>query len=298
MLSFSPVRLEDKAWVDPLVFAEDSRSAGFNFGNVYMWSGPDCHQITRFGDRLLILVNRGETPHFVFPVGSGALLPTIEALQEYAAQNGFPFLLRGLTAEQVEQLESVCPGRFTFEKTREYFDYIYAAGALASLAGKKLHGKRNHINRFEAQHNWHVQPLSADHFPACLELLASWESEDSHEDTAGEHAAIVRGFRAWETLGLEGVALFAGSRLVAFTVGEKISSDTFNVHFEKAYRDVNGAYPMVNREFVRQVLTRHPEILYINREEDMGHENLRLAKQSYNPLFLVEKSIARRRDAT
>ena len=293
MLTFNPVKLEDKAWVDPIVFAEDSRSAGFNFGNMYMWSGNGRHRITRLGDRLLIMLCYGPVPAFVFPIGSGELLPAVEALREYAQENGIPFILRGLTAAHVDELKLACPGQFSFEEMREYFDYVYAAEALATLAGKKLHGKRNHINRFEMAYDWHFEPLTKEHFPACLELLKSWEDEENHENTADEHTAILRGFNAWDELKLEGGTLFAGDRLVAFTAGEKTSSDTFDVHFEKAYRDVNGAYPTVNREFVRLILQRHPEILYINREEDMGHENLRLAKQSYNPLFLVEKSTAR-----
>ncbi len=81
----------------------------------------------------------------------------------------------------------------------------------------------------------------------------------------------------------------ANGQPVAFTMGEKLCSDTYVVHFEKAMADVEGAFQMVNREFVRFILSKHPEIVYINREDDMGSENLRKAKKSYYPEFLVEK---------
>ena len=68
--------------------------------------------------------------------------------------------------------------------------------------------------------------------------------EDESDGIDDEYAAIQRGFAAYDELGLEGGALYAGGRLVAFTVGEQISSDTFDVHFEKAFSEVNGAYPM------------------------------------------------------
>ena len=69
------------------------------------------------------------------------------------------------------------------------------------------------------------------------------------------------------------------------------SSDTFDVHFEKA-ADHEGAYPMINRELVRLVLAEYPQIQYINREDDMGLENLRTAKLSYRPEFMAEKYCA------
>ena len=36
-LQFKTVTLCDKAWVDPIVMAENSPSADYNFGNIYIW---------------------------------------------------------------------------------------------------------------------------------------------------------------------------------------------------------------------------------------------------------------------
>ena len=80
----------------------------------------------------------------------------------------------------------------------------------------------------------------------------------------------------------------AEGKVVAFTLGERLTEDTFDVHFEKAYADVQGAYAMINREFVRRELS---DYTYINREEDMGIPGLRQAKLSYQPDSLVEKGI-------
>ena len=87
--------------------------------------------------------------------------------------------------------------------------------------------------------------------------------------------------------------LFANGQIVGFTMGEMCSSDTFDVHFEKAKIDLNGAYPMVCRELTRLLLQRHPGLVYMNREDDMGLEALRKSKQSYKPERMVEKYIAR-----
>ena len=50
------------------------------------------------------------------------------------------------------------------------------------------------------------------------------------------------------------------------------------------------------REFARLVKTLLPEVRYLNREEDMGLDNLRKAKEEWHPAYLLEKSTARRRE--
>ncbi len=207
--------------------------------------------------------------------------------------------MRGVTENHKKDLEELFPGHFQFEEDRDYWDYIYLAEKLATLSGKKLHGKRNHINRFIEEHTWSFQPITREIVPACMDMLAQWTTANAdqlYDGVEEEHVAIVRAFENFDALDLEGGALFSGDRLIAFTIGEKIADDTFNIHFEKAYSDIQGAYPMVSREFVRQILARHPEIVYINREDDMGKENLRRAKLNYFPAFMVEKYTAIWRD--
>jgi len=62
-----------------------------------------------------------------------------------------------------------------------------------------------------------------------------------------------------------------------------------DVHFEKARPDVDGAYAVINCEFARYIRQKHPYIRFLNREEDMGLEGLRKAKESYYPHHMTEK---------
>ena len=63
----------------------------------------------------------------------------------------------------------------------------------------------------------------------------------------------------------------------------------FDIHFEKAREDVDGAYPAINNEFAKYLRQKYPQLQYLNREDDMGLEGLRKAKLSYNPHHLTEK---------
>ena len=294
MIDFHRVTIADKAWVDPIVAAEDSRSADFNFGNIYMWDGAYHQLVTSLGGRMLTKLRWDRQPFFAFPIGSGPLEPALDALAEFAGQRGYPLAIRGITEEHRAQMEQCCPGRFVFTPDRDNFDYLYLAEKLATMGGKKLHGKRNFCNRFEKTHSWEFRRLTRGLIPACMEMLGQWQAEfDTPPDgLEEEHGAIIRAFMRYDALELEGGALFAEGRLIGFTIGEVISSDTFDVHFEKAFASIPGAYPMVCREFTRQLLADHPQLVYLNREDDMGQDNLREAKLEYAPELLLAKYTA------
>ena len=299
MISFKNVTLCDKPWVDEIVSTENSRSADYNFGNIYIWDRYYRQLICRFGDRMLTKLRYEGRPAFVFPVGSGPLRPAVEALREFADSRGYPLVIRGITAEHREQLEAEFPGRFRFEPETKNFDYIYRAEKLATYSGKSMHGKKNHCNRFEAEHDWRFVPLTREHIPGCLDMLVVWNEENRDRldpSIRYEHDALIRAFAAFEKLGLEGGVLYADGRIVGFSLGEMANRDTFDVHFEKAEIDMNGAYPMVCRELTRMLMEKHPALQYINREDDMGLDSLRQSKLSYKPEFMLEKFIARDND--
>ena len=89
-------------------------------------------------------------------------------------------------------------------------------------------------------------------------------------------------------MGLDGLLLRAGGKVVAFTMGEQMGAeDTYDVHFEKAL-PVPGACPMINREFARWVQEHYPEVRYQNHE---GHGAWRVCvgQESYYPDLLLEK---------
>jgi hypothetical protein len=87
--------------------------------------------------------------------------------------------------------------------------------------------------------------------------------------------------------------LLEGDQVLAFTLASRLSEDTYDVHFEKAREDVDGAYTAINQQMAFHLREKHPELRFLDREEDMGLEGLRKAKLSYNPVILVEKYWAR-----
>ncbi|MBQ2048423.1 MAG: DUF2156 domain-containing protein, partial [Schwartzia sp.] len=60
------------------------------------------------------------------------------------------------------------------------------------------------------------------------------------------------------------------------------------VHIEKGAPDIRGAYTVINQSFLEHEWSEFP---YVNRQEDMGLEGLRTAKESYRPVRMIQKYI-------
>ena len=126
----------------------------------------------------------------------------------------------------------------------------------------------------------------------CFKMAMKWRNlngcEDGDEEKRLEVCVTMNALRLMKELHLTGGCLRVNGEVVAFTLGERLSSDTFVVHIEKALADVEGAYTMINQQFV---LHEMEGFTYVNREEDTGDEGLRQAKLSYKPVFMVEKGV-------
>ena len=275
---------------------ENSPSAGFNFGNIYLWNENHEQLVARADGRMVSKLRRGDQTAFVFPIGRGPLAPAVEAIREFAAVQGVPLVLRGLTEKHVAQLEEAYPGGFAYTENETCADYVYLAEKLATYSGKALHGKKNHCNRFEAENNWDFVPLTRELIPDCLDMLDNWMEDNAQRLESSilrEYDALLRAFAAYEKLGFEGGVLRIQGKIVGFSLGEFTSPDCFDGHFEQPNGSINADYPMFSRELTRQLMAAHPQLKYMNREEDMGLESLRRSKQSYKPEFMVRKFTAR-----
>lgn len=298
MLDFRQVTLSDREWIEPLIRNSGELGCEYTFGNIFMWSGLYATKIAKAGN-FLTAEERVHCLSFLYPVGSGTDEELIELLRElyrYAKQEGCPFRLHRISDAGAARLERLMPGRFKLIPQRDDNDYIYRSEDLIHLAGKKYHGKRNHIARFvEDYPDWSFEPINSANAEECLALSRDWLAGRENPDPVLliEQKAIELGFAHFEELGLVGGLLRSGGRVAAFTFGEPINERVFVTHVEKASPDFCNAYPMMNREFAAQMLSGYE---WINREEDLGVEGLRKAKLSYHPHILYQKYVTMCKD--
>ncbi len=316
MIEFKPITLADRALVERYVGASECRNCDMAFANMFCWRAVYDSALAEVGGFLVIRfrIDGGHRLGYMQPLGEGDFTPLLPLLAEDAEQHGQRLRLVGLTAEGCRQVRRSGFGTFAFSTPRDLSDYIYNAGELSTLPGRRYQSKRNHINRFTAEYDYRYEPLTADRFDECLSLENRWRRQreaaaalsatasDGSVQPAGElstelsaeQQAMREAFDHFGALGLRGGCLYVGDRLVAFTYGSPINHDTFDCHVEKADTAYDGAFTMINRLFAEQISR---EYLYINREEDLGLEGLRRAKLSYHPAFLLDKCTAVRMHA-
>lgn len=294
MIEFHRLDLARKEEYDRY-FKNCGKGCEYGFVNLYLWG----RQKAAFVDGYLVLFSQFHRRSvYPFPVGSGPLKPVLDAIIQDARERGIPCCLSSMSKEDCRNLEELYPGAFRFHPDRDSFDYVYDINDLAGLKGRKFQRKRNHLNRFRDAHpDCTAEVLTAENLPAAREMIDRWFAdrlrEDPHADFHLEQLALSRALANMDKLALEGLVLVEHGQILAVTLGSPLSDTVFDVHFEKARMDVDGAYPAINCEFARYLRSRYPNLRYLDREDDMGMEGLRKAKLSYNPAYMVEKYWAR-----
>ena len=290
-INFKRAELEDKEVISHYFKHHTSRSCERTFVNVYLWSRHYKVQFAIVEDAL-VFKSEDNGLAFAFPAGEPENVKrALEVLMEYSKERGYPFCMYNVTPDNFALLEQWYPGRFQIEYDEDSADYVYESEKLATLSGKKLHSKRNHVNKFKSEYEgrWGYEPITKDNLEECFQMGLKWRNDNGCEEDEEKNAEIcvtLNSLRLFEELELVGGILRVDGQIVAFTIGEPICSDTFVVHIEKAYADIPGAYNMINQQFVEHECMNYK---YVNREEDTGAEGLRKAKRSYRPVFMVEK---------
>ncbi len=285
-LQYRTITLADREQAEACIAASGSMACQSSFVNLYMWRKVFPTEIA-FSDGFLFrrAVRHGETRHY-FPLGKGDL---DAALAKILAQDPAPIFM-GLTKEQADIVAQRLPHlKYTFTELRDNADYIYETKSLITLSGKKLHGKKNHLNRFLKTYEgrWETVPISRENLPLVRAFHEEWCKKNDckgGKGLAGEYCAVMDALDVYEELGVFGLLLLVDGKPAAYSFASKINDQVADVHVEKADTDIDGSYAVINQQMAEKMLS---SFTYVNREEDMGIPGLRKAKESYRPAILL-----------
>ncbi len=296
MIDFRTPEISDRDWIKQKTYEMGCPSCEYTFGNIFSYTAKMDIKVAEIYGCLVTRCIFSDSVMYCYPMGNGDRKKAVEALVQDGLTFGKDFVFFGLTREFAEELEGNFPGKFEISFDRDGSDYLYYSEDLINLSGKKYQPKRNHISFFEKNYQWEYEPITIENIPECIGMNERW-IEDSlpeyREDLEYEFEIIKRAFENYEALGLKGGLIRVDGKVIAFTVGEEMNDNTFCVHFEKAFSVYRGAYPIINREFCKRELSSYK---YIDREDDVGAENLRKAKLSYHPAIIREEYEAKLKD--
>lgn len=288
MIDFHKVELSDITWIKKRLSAKKEIGCEYSFGNIFSYDKKVNVSVADVEDCLVIRTNYAGAISYLYPIGQGDEKKALEEIEKDAIERNIKCSVVAMNTNDKDVFTQVFGNKYAVYEARDTFDYIYNSEDLINLRGKKYQPKRNHISFFKKNYNWTYETITKENIPECIEMSRQWleNSTQNLDDLQSELKIISFVFEHYFELGYVGGLIRVDGKVVAYTMGESLNEETFCVHFEKAFSDIRGAYPIINQQFVENELSSYK---YINREDDVGLENLRKAKCSYHPAFLFEK---------
>jgi len=287
-LTFHPLTLFDREAMQAVTLPSGRRNCNYTFANLVGWQFWYYTEVCVLENAVVLRYTFDGQRAYMVCMSEALSLELIEAL--FDDSNG-DLTLIGLEDSQIAQL-SMVNGQWSIsvEPLRDQYDYIYRRTDLVMLQGRHLDAKRNHIHRFRAEHpDFEYRPLTPELFDDCRRLTEIWQEEKDASDTIEVEKQVMETiFSNWDALGMIGGSIFVDGRMVAFTYGSAVTTDTLDVCMEKADRRVEGAFAIINQQFAEHLPEQY---IYLNREEDMGIPGLHQAKLSYHPEILLTYNV-------
>ena len=209
MIDFLPFDIEKKTDYDKYLTTCGNRGCEYSFVNLYLWGKQQVaflHGCVAFFSHFY---GRSVYP---YPIGNGDRRAVIEEILLDAKERGIPCRITGMTDDDRIELEEWFPGKFLMKASRNGSDYVYAIDDLADLKGRKYQKKRNHANRFRADHpDYSVVPLTSCNMPMAQHMINDWFVTRLKEDPEGdymlENIALAKACRCYDALGMDGILL-------------------------------------------------------------------------------------------
>ena len=171
-------------------------------------------------------------------------------------------------------------------------DYVYTVEKMSTYKGRNLHKKRNLLKQFLEQYAHDALPLTNDRLDHARAVLDDWLATTSMKAEDTDFGPCREALDRYEELVLCGGIYYAAGEPAGFVLGEELDSGTFVLHFAKARTKFKGVYQYMFNNFAKIL---PPKYRFLNLEQDLDRENLRVFKSSYVPDRMLRKARVRLR---
>jgi hypothetical protein len=274
------IRISDKAMFDGLFAKMQPSISEFTFTNLFLWGAAKRYSMSKFEGHVLVFYESHGRRIFLPPVGSEPEKVIRKILGE-SGESEFQRVPEEIALRLKDPALSV-------EEDRNNFDYVYSREDLVRLPGTKYSPKRAYVRRA-----LELSPIVIENpdsnLRECMRLQEEWCKDrmcDSDEALKQENEAIYTLFLNKKELWVTCVVIEIDGKVAAFAAGEPLNDDTYVIHFEKADTKYTGIYQLINNEFAKRI---PPKFKFVNREQDLGVDGMRKAKEGYHPVRMEKK---------
>lgn len=211
------------------------------------------------------------------------------AIRTYSQKHGIAFEIHSMTKEFKNWLVDTYPMEFLIWDCYDARDYVYDRRQQETLSGKKMQKRRNHFHAFLKQYEGRFvyRQLDESTREDVYAFLRYWQSfKDVDDSISAEDTGIHLLLEHIKELPIEGGCIYIDGRLEAFNIASRLSKDMIQIHVEKANREIRGLYIAILKLYLE---TLEEDIVYVNREDDMGLPKLRKAKTDMQPVCKIQK---------
>ncbi|MCI8948573.1 MAG: DUF2156 domain-containing protein [Lachnospiraceae bacterium] len=304
-LTFKPVTAEDMERLGPFYGLRPNKTCDSVFLDCFLWKDYYHVKCAVSEDQAVLwLMEKDGRISTAMPMCREEELPYFfSKLVEYFEQDLHkPFYISLADQEAVEYLK-LDPAVYEVTEQADLKDYLYDGNALRTLAGKKLHKKKNLVNAFMKEYagRYEYRRLYCYDRIEVWQFMERWkqqkaeagEIEDSLDHEVRGIHEILKNCPILTGLNVRMAGVYLDGRLEAFTIGSLNELENMAViHIEKANSEVKGLYQFINQQFL---VNEFPEAVLVNREDDVGMEGLRKAKMSYHPIGFARKYMVKKR---
>jgi len=295
------INLEDQAFFNSYFQKYPPQTSEFTFTNLYMWRNFYGFVFMEWKDHLLLFSRdifkvkkipasgNKESFYFFPPIGPNpadviiSLFKDIKDVEFHRVPEQ--------TVENVRNHIKFSSLNIDIMEDRDNWDYVYEIEDLKNLPGNRYRQNRRWLNKFLENYEYDFKVLTETEVALCKKLQLEWcvlrQCEDD-EELKEEEQAIYDALDNFSTLGFQGALICVDDKCAAYTFGEMLNPETLVIHVEKAHMDYEGAYQAIGNLFLKNTIKN---VIYVNREQDLGVPGLRRAKESYKPIRMEQKSI-------
>ncbi len=279
-MKLEKLSLVHKKELFPLLKGVKTKIAEYSFANLYLFRKSHAYEVIKFDDIYLIKGKSYDGKIYIMPIGIQKLSDN-QLINELLKDADFLFPV------DENWLPFFSDGKYQFSYKDGDTDYVYNIEKMRTYAGKKLHGKRNLLHQFEKSYAYEALPLyGAEKMYDAKKILAMWQEESGQKREDTDYDACMEALELYDELVLCGFIYYVDNKPAGFIIGEELCDDTFALHFAKGVTCYKGIYQFMFNNFSNILPDKYR---FVNFEQDLDKENLRLSKMSYEPDLLVKK---------